>query len=146
MSNNRTINDFWVVIAAYNESKVIRNVVGNVVSRCPNVVVIDDGSSDGTYAELLETDAWVIQHPINLGQGAALQTGISFALKKGAKQIATFDADGQHSVDDLLAMYELICTRDIDAVLGSRFFGASGEYFFIQKIFPESRCFLYRNN
>ena len=120
---NSSANNLWVVIAAYNESKVVKNVISEVLSCCPNVVVVDDGSSDNTYAELLDSDAWVLKHPINLGQGAALQTGISFALSKGAEYIATFDADGQHSISDLLAMYQKISSEGFDVILGSRFLG-----------------------
>lgn len=120
---NSPANNLWVVIAAYNESKVVKNVISEVLSCCPNVVVVDDGSSDDTYTELLDSDAWVLRHPINLGQGAALQTGISFALSKGAEYIATFDADGQHSISDLLAMHQRISSEGFDVILGSRFLG-----------------------
>ena len=125
MNSNNSINDLWVVIAAYNEAEVIKGVVEDVLERYPNVIVIDDGSSDCTYAELLATCAWVLQHPINLGQGAALQTGISFALARGARFVATFDADGQHSIEDLHAMHDVIRARGLDVVLGSRFLGGA---------------------
>ncbi|RON77842.1 glycosyltransferase family 2 protein [Pseudomonas fluorescens] len=117
------MNKVWIVIAAYNEASVISRVVEDVRLVFENVVVVDDGSSDETYSELKKTGAWCIAHPINLGQGAALQTGIEFAIKNDAEYIVTFDADGQHSIQDVVGMLNLIKTGDIDVVLGSRFLG-----------------------
>jgi glycosyltransferase involved in cell wall biosynthesis len=62
-------------------------------------------------------------HPINLGQGAALATGITYALRAGAKMIVTFDADGQHRVEDAVLMLEVANETASDVVLGSRFLG-----------------------
>ena len=91
----------WVVIAAYNEVGVIARVVGEV-RRCGyTVLLIDDGSTDATAATAEKAGAVVIRHPLNLGQGAALQTGIEYALREGADVIVTFDADGQHRVADI---------------------------------------------
>jgi glycosyltransferase involved in cell wall biosynthesis len=70
----------WVVIAAYNEARVIGRVVGDVARRGYHVVVVDDGSADGT-ADHAAAAAAVVRHPVNLGQGAALQTGIDYALQ-----------------------------------------------------------------
>src|SRR5262245_24944152 len=85
----------WVVIAAFNEGKVIRDVVADVVREGWEVVVVDDGSPDNTGAEARAGGGIVVRHAINLGQGAALQTGIDYALRRGARTIVTFDADGQ---------------------------------------------------
>lgn len=65
----------------------------------------------------------LISHCVNLGGGAALQTGISYALSHGAEWILTFDADGQHRIDDALALLELLQSGNCDAVFGSRFLG-----------------------
>jgi len=119
------MNEVWIVIAAYNEASVIARVVEDVRLVFENVVVVDDGSSDETFTELKKTCAWCIAHPINLGQGAALQTGIEFAIKNNAQYIVTFDADGQHSIEDVVGMLNLIRTGDIDVVLGSRFLGCA---------------------
>src|ERR1035437_1359677 len=86
----------WVVIAAYNEAGVIARVVAEVRRRGYTVLLIDDGSADATAATAEMVGAVAIRHPVNLGQGAALQTGIEFALHEGADVIVTFDADGQH--------------------------------------------------
>jgi glycosyltransferase involved in cell wall biosynthesis len=115
----------WFVIAAYNEESVIRSVVMGVRAKYPNVIVVDDGSADATGVEAIDAGALLVTHPINLGQGAALQTGITFALKRNAKYIVTFDADGQHSVEDVEAMLDVITTKNCDVVLGSRFCGTT---------------------
>jgi len=90
----------WVVIAAYNEAKVIARVVGEVARRDYHVVVVDDGSSDETAERAAAANA-VVRHPINLGQGAALQTGIDYALQQAAEFVVTFDADDQHRAADI---------------------------------------------
>jgi glycosyltransferase involved in cell wall biosynthesis len=113
----------WVVVPALNEAPVIRRSIGELRSLFPNVVVTDDGSEDATGEEALAAGAVVIRHPLNLGQGAAIQTGIDFALSRGAAYIATFDADGQHRVEDLRLMLEVLCKEQLDIVLGSRFLG-----------------------
>lgn len=123
MVSNNKYNDLWLVIAAFNEGSVISDVIKNVLIVFPNVVVINDGSNDNTLDQIKLTSAYCISHPINLGQGAALKTGIDFALSKGAKYIATFDADGQHSIGDVETMYTLISKNKTDVVLGSRFLG-----------------------
>ncbi len=97
-----------IVIAAYNESRVIGAVVAELRAAGYPVVVVDDGSADGTAAAAASAGAIVVRHPINLGQGAALQTGIEFALEQGAETIVTFDADGQHRVADIPALCEAL--------------------------------------
>lgn len=113
----------WIVIPAFREARVIREVVEGVRRHFPHVVVVDDGSGDETAAEAAAGGAAVVRHPVNLGQGAALQTGVTFALAQGATYIATFDADGQHRIEDVVAMAETIEGREVDIVLGSRFIG-----------------------
>jgi polyprenyl-phospho-N-acetylgalactosaminyl synthase len=110
-----------VVIAAFLEGKVIRQVVADVVRAGWSVVLVDDGSRDDTVAEARAGGAVVLRHAINLGQGAALQTGIDFAVRRGARYIVTFDADGQHNYDDIPAL--LAALADADIALGSRFLG-----------------------
>lgn len=115
----------WVVIAAFNEASVIGGVVRELRRLFPNVIVIDDGSSDETRSEAASAGAIVARHSINLGQGAALQTGIDYALANGARFIATFDADGQHDPEDIVAMLERMQETSSDAALGSRFLGSA---------------------
>jgi len=120
--------DVWIVIPVYNEEKVIADVVENVLATFPNVVCVDDGSADGSAQELLSTRAHLVRHPINMGQGAALQTGLSYALARtGGRFFVTFDADGQHRVEDAAAMVDLARSGAADVVLGSRFLGRRAE-------------------
>jgi glycosyltransferase involved in cell wall biosynthesis len=114
--------DVWVVIAAFNEAAVIRSVVGEVVAAGWPVVVVDDGSRDTTAAAARMAGVVVLRHAINLGQGAALQTGIDYALRRGAARIVTFDADGQHRVEDIPVLLDALGAADI--ALGSRFLGS----------------------
>ena len=113
----------FVVIAAYNEGACLDEVVRDVRRRYPNVVVVDDGSADDTYAVARRRAAYALRHVINRGQGASLQTGIEFALARGAKYVVTFDADGQHDPDDIEVLLTPIRAGEADIVLGSRFLG-----------------------
>ncbi len=115
----------FVVVPAFNEAPAIGAVLGELRAAYPNVVVVDDGSTDGTAQVARTTAAHVLRHPINCGQGAALQTGIEFALQCGAEYIVTFDADGQHRVEDVAALLAPIRSGECDIVLGSRFLGQS---------------------
>ena len=89
-------SDTWVVIPAFNEAPVIGGVVAGVRALFPRVLVVDDASDDDTAAIARAAGAYTATHPINLGQGAALQTGFEAALARGARYVVTFDADGQH--------------------------------------------------
>lgn len=117
------VESVWILIPAYNEGAVIKTTVCDALSRFKNVVVVDDGSSDDTAKVAHAAGAVVVTHPINLGQGAALQTAISYALQRGAEYVATFDADGQHNIDDVVTMLEFLRHKDLDVALGSRFLG-----------------------
>lgn len=114
--------DTCVVIPVFDEEQVIAGVVEGVLAVFDNVVCVDDGSTDGSAAAILGTGARLVQHPINLGQGAALQTGIEFALADPTvSYVVTFDADGQHRVEDAAAMVDVLRAGDVDVVFGSRF-------------------------
>jgi len=118
-----SLKDAWVVIPAYHEAKALRHVVAGVRRLHAHVVVVDDGSTDRTAHEALAAGATVLRHVVNLGQGAALQTGIDFALGQGAQRIFTFDADGQHAPDALLVLDDILKRTGADVVLGSRNMG-----------------------
>lgn len=111
----------WVVIPLYNEATVIADVIRDLLPVFPNVVCIDDGSRDGSGQIARAAGAHVVTHPINLGQGAGLQTGFNYALERGAEYVVTFDADGQHRVVDAAAMLECARTENVAIVFGSRF-------------------------
>jgi glycosyltransferase involved in cell wall biosynthesis len=113
----------WVVIPAYRESQVLPGVVGQLRAIVSNIVVVDDGSNDDTGQIALAGGATVLTHIVNLGQGAALQTGITYALQQGAEYIYTFDADGQHASESLAVLAETMRSTGADVVLGSRWLG-----------------------
>lgn len=116
--------DVCVIIPVYNEGKVIRQVVNKMLRKFENVVCVDDGSRDDSADEIARTKATLVKHPINLGQGAALQTGIDYALmNESVKYFVTYDADGQHELKDVLAMLVAIKKQKVDIILGSRFLG-----------------------
>src|SRR6516225_11543216 len=114
--------DVWIVIPAFNEAAIIGEVIADVRSVFDHVVCVDDGSTDGTGEIARRAGAHLVHHPINLGQGAAIQTGVEYARSRpGARVFATFDADGQHRVADVLRMIERLRTDDLDIVIGTRF-------------------------
>ena len=114
--------DVWIVIPAYNEASVIADVVADVRAVFPNVVCVDDGGRDDTGDRAFAAGAHVVRHPVNLGQGAAIQTGIEYARSRpGAQFFATFDADGQHQVKDVVRMLDRLQAEDLDIVIGTRF-------------------------
>jgi glycosyltransferase involved in cell wall biosynthesis len=115
----------FVVVRAYNEAPVIRDVVASLCNHFDHIVVVDDGSTDSTAACLHGLKVTLISHAVNLGGGAALQTGIAYALSKGADWILTFDADGQHAIDDALALLKSLQSGNCDVVFGSRFLGSA---------------------
>lgn len=113
----------WVVIPAWRESSVIRDVVEEVRPHVKAVVVVDDGSRDNTAESALAGGAIVLRHCVNLGQGASIQTGLDYALLNGAEYVFTFDADGQHTPASLAVMAHIMESRDVEVVLGSRWRG-----------------------
>ncbi len=116
--------DTYVIIPVYNEAKMIGSVIKTVKKHFDHVVCVDDGSKDDSASVILAAGATLVQHPINLGAGAATQTGIDFALRdKKAAYFVTIDADGQHDVKDAIRMRDHIEKHHLDIVLGSRFLG-----------------------
>lgn len=116
----------WIVVPAFNEAQVIGEVVADLRSAFANVVCVDDGSRDDTGDTALRAGAHVVRHPVNLGQGAAIQTGVEYARNQpGAEAFATFDADGQHRVKDVLTMIDRLSRGDVDIVIGTRFAGST---------------------
>lgn len=111
-----------IIIPVYNEGQVIRSVIENVLKHFDTVIAVNDGSKDNSAEEISKTKAVLINHPINMGQGAALETGMAYARnQKELQYFVTFDADGQHGIDDVKRMLEELDSHDVDIVLGSRF-------------------------
>ncbi|WP_447924805.1 glycosyltransferase family 2 protein [Georgenia muralis] len=122
MTSERLVTDAWLVVPLYNEAAVIGEVIAAARTRFPHVVCVDDGSSDASAAAAAEAGAVIVSHPFNLGQGAALQTGMRYVLEQtDVDYVVTFDADGQHQVEDAAAMVELARSADLAIVFGSRF-------------------------
>lgn len=133
-SQAEPISDTWLVVPLYNESAVVRQVIEKARATFPKIVCVDDGSSDDSASEARAAGARVVCHPVNLGQGAALQTGLRYALQDpDASYFVTFDSDGQHRVEDAALMVEQLRSGDLDVVLGSRFLHAEQEAGFLKR-------------
>lgn len=116
--------DTYVIIPVFNEEQVIGDVVSAVCREFPNVVCVDDGSQDRSSEVIARAGATLVVHAVNLGAGAATQTGIDYALlDETSEYFVTMDADGQHDVGDAVKMLERLRAGDVDIVLGSRFLG-----------------------
>jgi polyprenyl-phospho-N-acetylgalactosaminyl synthase len=115
----------FVIIPCYNEAGMIRKTVTKVLEKGYNVVVVDDCSKDRSKKQIAGLPVYYLRHRVNMGQGAALQTGIDFAKKKDAKYFVTFDADDQHDSDDIPGMIEFLEKENADIVFGSRFLSGS---------------------
>ncbi len=134
-SQNSQYAKLFLVIPAFNEEKSIAKVVHDLQNHgFSNIVVIDDCSLDATAKEAMQAGATVLRHIINLGQGAALKTGNTYALEKGADIIVHFDADGQMQVSDIKKMIEPITEENVDITIGSRFLGKAENIDFGKKI------------
>jgi glycosyltransferase involved in cell wall biosynthesis len=111
-----------VIVPLYNEATVIAGVISDLHQHFQHVVCVDDGSSDDSAEVARSAGATVISHPFNLGQGAALQTGIVYARSQpDMDYVITFDGDGQHRVDDVVGMLALAREKNLAIVFGSRF-------------------------
>ncbi|MGA1979316.1 MAG: glycosyltransferase family 2 protein [Sedimentisphaerales bacterium] len=113
----------WVIIPAYNEEPVLADVISELQDYdCSyHLVVIDDGSSDNTAKIARKFPVHLLVHPMNLGQGAALATGIEYALRQKADIVVTFDGDGQMQPADIGLLVDTLIKEDLDVVLGSRY-------------------------
>jgi len=135
MATTTMYDDTWLVVPLYNEGEVIRQVVTDARRTFPRIVCVDDGSVDNSGADAAAAGAVVVTHPINLGQGAALQTGIEYALQQpGTRYLVTFDSDGQHRVEDAAAMVDLLRADAADVVFGSRFLDGRTEPGLLKKL------------
>ena len=110
-----------VVIPAWNEVSSVADVVIPLVRLGHTVVVVNDGSTDGTGRRAAEAGALVVSLPFNLGVGAAVRCGMTYALMVGARRVVQCDADGQHPVESVGALLNLASTSGADLVIGSRF-------------------------
>ena len=120
--------DVCVVVPMYNEAAVVGGVVAELRTVFDRVVCVDDGSADGSAEVARAAGATVVRHCTNLGPGAALQTGLEYAITStDAEYIVTFDADGQHRVEDAVAMVRSSREDQVDVLFGSRFLGVESD-------------------
>ena len=129
----------FLVIPAYNEGRVLASTIRSLLPYGYSIVVVDDGSSDGTAAILKDLPVHYLRHPVNLGQGAALQTGMDYALAQGAEYIVHFDADGQHPAEGIRSVLAPILRGECDVTVGSRFLDPEHV-----KLIPRGRRILLR--
>jgi polyprenyl-phospho-N-acetylgalactosaminyl synthase len=114
--------DVWIVVPAYNEGGAIADTLATLAGLPYRVLVIDDGSIDDTWKRARDAGVTVLRHACNLGQGASLQTGITYALRqRDTGYIVTFDADGQHNAADIPRMLAPLARSECDVTLASRF-------------------------
>ena len=120
------MRDAWVVVPMFNEASSVAGVVERLREHFDHVLCVDDGSRDESSALAATAGATVVTHAVNLGQGAALQTGFDYVLRHtDARFVVTFDADGQHRVEDAVSMLEHARTGEHQVVLASRFLGST---------------------
>jgi glycosyltransferase involved in cell wall biosynthesis len=120
------MEDVCVIVPVYNEASTVAVTVSDLLQRFEHVVCVDDGSDDGSADLANAAGATVVRHAVNLGQGAALRTGFDYVLRHTTASYAvTFDADGQHLVDDAHRMLERARLAGTDVMLASRFTGCA---------------------
>jgi len=125
MKMKNSSSNVGIVIPLYNEEKVIEGVLQELRQKYPQytLIVVDDSSTDESIKKACLKDVYILHHSVNLGQGAALQTGIEYAKELGCKYVVTFDSDGQHDPDDIALFVQTLQNDEADIVLGSRFLG-----------------------
>lgn len=123
IKTTKVYNRVAFLVPVYNEETVIKKVIESLLKISDYVVCVNDGSRDGSSNEITKTKAFLVEHPINMGQGAALQTAIEFSRELPVDYFVTFDADGQHRVEDALMMVDQLKKDKYDIILGSRFLG-----------------------
>lgn len=129
----------FVIIPAYNETEVITSTIKPILQEGYQVVVVNDGSPTNIYEYVKDLPVHYLVHSINLGQGAALQTGHEFVKKFKPDFVVHFDADGQHNVSDIARFMTIFEAEDIDIVLGSRFLNDD-----TKKLVPKRRRMLLK--
>ena len=124
--NSEFTKDVYLVVPAFNEEKTVSQIIEGIADKGYNVILVNDGSRDNTLKLAIESkrkypnQIFVVSHVINRGLGAALKTGMVVALNKGAEYIVTFDADGQHEIEDIPKVCKPLQDGEADVVIGAR--------------------------
>ena len=113
-------NQVAVLIPALNESLRIREVVLGALAECPNVIVVDDGSDDGTHDCIADLPVIVLRHAQRMGKGASLRDGFDEARRRGFSGVLTMDGDGQHSAADIPRLLDAANRHPGCIVIGAR--------------------------
>jgi glycosyltransferase involved in cell wall biosynthesis len=109
-----------VVIPALNEALRIREVVEGALAHCPNVIVIDDGSDDGTAERIADLPVTLLRHARRMGKGASLRDGFREALRQGRVGVLSMDGDGQHSAADIPRLLAAAARHPQAIIIGAR--------------------------
>lgn len=140
-------SDVWLVIPVFNEAGMIGDVVRHARQTFSNIVCVDDGSHDNSSEPIRASGAHLVRHSMNLGQGAAIQTGIEYArMQPDARYFVTFDADGQHQVSDVLGMLERLHNEPVDIVVGTRWHGDTSHIPLLKRVILKTVVFLSVRN
>ncbi|MDA9660078.1 glycosyltransferase family 2 protein [Pseudomonadota bacterium] len=125
MDNKSKFEQIYIVVPAFNEASVIADTLKKIEPFFKNIVVVNDGSSDETSKILQDCNVFTINHAINLGVGAAIKTGFDYIISNcnDAFAVITFDADGQHNIEDAVVIANELINSEKDVVFGSRFLG-----------------------
>jgi len=143
IDNLKNKHKIYIVIPAYNEENSMSGVIKDLKKHnYHKIIVVDDGSTDNTMKIARQAGAIVVRHPINLGQGAALRTGMDLALELGVDLIVTFDADGQHMAKDINKLIKPVISKEVDIALGSRFIDNSSNTPWLKKVLLKIGVFL----
>jgi glycosyltransferase involved in cell wall biosynthesis len=124
-----------IIVPIYNEEKVVDKVISELISNNYHVLAIDDGSTDGSFEKIRTLDCTIIRHAQNFGQGAALQTGMTFAkLNSDFHFFVTFDSDGQHQVKNIENVLNPLLRGEADIVFGTRFQDDLTKFTFLKRL------------
>jgi glycosyltransferase involved in cell wall biosynthesis len=109
-----------VLIPAYNAQETLGFVLKKIQPFKIDTLVVNDGSSDETKRVVSENGAQLLEHPLNLGKGAALRTGFQYILQKGYQVVITLDADGQHDPSEIPSLLKIFQNIKPDILIASR--------------------------
>ncbi|THI86062.1 MAG: glycosyltransferase family 2 protein [Nitrospira sp. CG24A] len=113
-------SQYWVVIPAYNEMATIRDVVLRTIRQTKNVIIVDDGSTDGTAEVLVDLPVTLLRNPTNCGKATSLWRGFQQALTAGASGVVTLDGDGQHAPEDIPRLLAEAASHPDHVIIGAR--------------------------